>query len=116
MALCAMAYVGAVGVSVADLLRNPPLKSYAIAPGDDWTRCVQVRATSERLARQAVAKQSSSAMDNGDCTVLPVIPAVDSQLVLARGFNTLLVVSAILAALWGVTFVARAWRRDLSAA
>jgi len=111
-----MAYVGAVGVSVADLLRDPPLKAYAIAPGDDWTRCVEVRATSERLARKAAVKQASPVLSGGACTVLPAIRAVDSQLLMARGFNTLLVVSAILAALWGATFVARAWRRDLSAA
>ncbi|PIB92117.1 hypothetical protein [Caulobacter sp. FWC2] len=111
LALCAAAYVGAVGFSVADLLLDPPLKSYVIAPGDDWTRCVEVRATSERLAQRQAQKYPSPARTEGDCATLPAVKAVDQRLLLARGFNTLLIVSAILAALWSVDFGVRAWRR-----
>lgn len=111
VALCAVAYVGAVGLSVGDLLLDPPLKSYVIAPGDDWARCVQVRATSERLAQRQALNYPSPAGAEGDCATLPVIRAVDQRLVLARAFNTLLIVSAILAALWSVNLAIRAWRR-----
>jgi len=111
IALCALAYVGAVGFSVADLLRDPPLKTYVIAPGDDWTRCVQVRATSERLAQRQALKYPSPARAEGDCVTLPVVRAVDQRLLLARGFNTMLIVSAVLAALWSVNLAIRAWRR-----
>ena len=111
IALCAMAYVGAVGFSVADLLRDPPLKSYVIAPGGDWTRCVEVRATSERLAYREAVKNASPAREDGDCATLPAIKAVDQRLLMARGFNTLLIVSAVLAALWSVDLAIRAWRR-----
>lgn len=112
MALCAIAYVGAVGFSVTDLLRDPPLKSYAIAPGGDWTRCVEVRATSERLARREALKRPSPVKAEGHCTTLPVLKAVDQRLVWERGFNALLVVSAILAALWSAEFATRAWRQS----
>lgn len=111
LALCAVAYVGAVGFSVADLLLDPPLKSYVIAPGDDWTRCVQVRATSERLAQREALKHPSPPRAEGDCATLPTLRAVDQRLLLARGFNTLLIVSAVLAALWSVNLAIRAWRR-----
>lgn len=112
MALCAVAYVGAVGFSVTDLLRDPPLKSYAIALGGDWTRCVEVRATSERLARREALKGPSPVKAEGRCTTLPAIKAVDQRLIWERGFNALLVVSAILAALWSAEFATRAWRQS----
>lgn len=112
MALCATAYVGALGFSVADLLRDPPLKTYVIVPGGDWTRCVELRATSERLARQAVLRRPAPAGAAEGCLVRPAIAAVDSRLVLERGFNTLLAVSAILAALWAGFALTRSWRRD----
>lgn len=108
-----MAYVGAIGLSVTDLLLHPPTKTYVVAPDDDWTRCVEVRATSESLARREAQRHPASrAKDNGDCAVLPAVRAMDQRLVLARGFNTLLVVSAILAALWIALVAARAWRQD----
>lgn len=111
MGLCATAYVGAIGISVGDLLRDPPLKSYVIVPGGDWSRCVEIRATSERLARREVLRRPTPKSAAGDCPVLPAIQAVDSRLVIERGFNAGLIVSAILAALWGVGLAFRAWRR-----
>lgn len=115
MALCATAYVGAVGFSVADLLRDPPLKTYIIVPGDDWTRCVEIRANSERLARQAVLRRPAPARAAKDCLVLPAVAAMDSRLVFERGFNALLAVTTILAALWIGFAATRAWRQDAGA-
>ncbi|WP_454761191.1 hypothetical protein [Caulobacter segnis] len=115
MALCATAYVGVIGFSVADLLRDPPLKTYVIVPGDDWTQCVEIRATSERLARQAVLRGPASVRAAEDCLVRPAIAAVDSRLVFERGFNAVLAVTAILAALWIGFAATRAWRQDAGA-
>jgi len=111
MALCAVAYLGAIGFSVADLMRHPTLQTYVIVPGDDWAKCVEVRATSERMARREVLRRPIPARDTDDCPVLPAARAVDSLLILERSFNAVLVVSAILAALWGVGVAHRAWRR-----
>jgi hypothetical protein len=111
IALCAAAYLGAIGFSVADLMRDPPSKAYVIVPGGDWTRCVEIRATSERMAHRAVLRSPMPAGGASDCLVLPATKAVDSRLVLERTFNALLVVSAILAALWGAGVALRAWRR-----
>ncbi len=115
MAFCAVAYVGAVGVSVIHLFQDPPMKAYTIFPSEDLTRCVDVRATSERLARQEALRRPIRAAATGDCTVLPAVKAMDSRLVLERGFNALLVVSAILAALWMAVVTTRAWRQDANA-
>ncbi len=111
MALCAAAYLGAIGVSVVDLMRDPPLKTYVIVPGDDWARCVEIRATSERMARREALRRPIPARNAGHCSVLPTLKAVDPLLALRRGVNAALVVSAILAALWGAGAVLRAWRR-----
>jgi hypothetical protein len=111
MGLCAAAYVGAVGISVGDLLRDPPLKSYVIVPDGDWTRCVEIRATSERLARREALRGPTPKRAAGDCPVLPAIKTVDARLMVERGFNAALVVSAILAVLWGVGVAYRNWRR-----
>ncbi len=43
---------------------------------------------------------------------IPAIKAVDQRLIWERGFNALLVVSTILAALWSVEFATRAWRQS----
>jgi len=110
--LCATAYLAGVGLSTADLLRDPHLKTYVIVPNDDWTRCVEIRATSERLARQAVLRRPPPARAPEDCLVRPAITAVDSRLVLERGFNAVLAVTAILAALWLGFALIRSWRRD----
>lgn len=112
IALCAAAYVCAIGLSVVDLLRDTPSRTYVIVPGDDWTRCVEIRATSERLARREVLRRPAPARGAGDCPVLPAIKTVDSRLVFERGFNTWLVVSALLATLWGVGAATRGWRQD----
>ena len=112
VALCAAAYVGAIGVSVVGLMRDPPLKSYVITPGGDWARCVEISATSERLAhREALRRPAPARVKDGDCPVLPTLKAVDSLLMIERGFNAALIVSAILAALWGIGVALRAWRR-----
>ena len=114
LALCATAYLGGgVGLSTADLLRDPPLKTYIIVPDGDWTQCVEIRATSERLARQAVLRRPPPARAPEDCLVRPAIAAVDSRLVMERGFNALLAVTAILAALWIGFASTRAWRQDV---
>lgn len=112
IAACALAYAGAIGFSVADLLRDPPMKAYSIAPGGDTTRCVEIRATSQRMASQAARLHPPTAKDTGDCTALPAVTTMDSALVLARIANAFLFVSAILAALWVAVAVVRAWRRD----
>lgn len=112
IALCAAAYVGAIGFSVVGLLRDPPLKPYVITPAGDWARCVEITATSERLAyREALRRPTPARAKDGGCPVLPAIKAVDSRLMIQRGFNAALVVSAILAALWGLGLALRAWRR-----
>ena len=109
---CALAYAGAIGFSVADLLRDPPMKAYSIAPGGDVTRCVEIRATSQRLASQAANLHPRRANDGNDCTVLPAVTAMDPGLVLARIANAFLFVSAILTALWVAAAVVGAWRRN----
>lgn len=112
MALCAAAYVGAIGFSVVDLLRDPPLKAYVITPGGDWTRCVEITATSERLAqREALRRPTPARVKEGDCPVLPTLKTVDARLMIERGFNAALIVSVILAALWAAAAALRAWRR-----
>ncbi len=111
IALCAAAYLGAIGFSMVGLMRDPPLKTYVIVPGDDWTRCVKIRATSERMARREVLRQPAPAGAAADCPVLPATKAVDSRLMLERSFNAALVVSVILAALWAAVVATRAWRR-----
>lgn len=117
MALCAAAYVGAIASSVAGLFSDPPSKTYVIVPGGDWTRCVEIRATSERLAyREALRRPTPPRAEDADCPVLPAINAMDSRFVFERGFNASLVVSAILAALWGLGVALRAWRRSASPA
>lgn len=111
MALCATAYMGAIGFSVVDLLRDPPLKTYVVVPDGDWTQCVEIRATSERLAKRE-ARRLPPPPRAAACPVLPAITAVDSRLIFERGFNALLAVSAILVGVW-LSFVAtRFWRQD----
>jgi hypothetical protein len=112
IAACALAYAGAIGFSVADLMRDPPMKAYSIAPGGDSTRCVEIRATSQRMATQAASLYPPRAGDGRDCMALPAVTAMDPGLVLARIVNAFLFVSAILAALWIVVAMVRAWRRD----
>lgn len=112
MTLVATAYLGAIGFSVMGLVREPPLKTYVIVPDEDWTRCVEIRATSERLARREVARRPIPAAGADECAILPAVNAVDPRLMVQRGFNASLVVSAILAALWGAGAAARAWRND----
>jgi hypothetical protein len=111
MKLCATAYLGVIGVSVVDLMRDPPSKAYVIAPEDDWTRCVEIRATSERMALKEALRRPIPPRTANDCLVLPATKAMDSRLVLGRSVNAALIVSAILAALWGASVALRAWRR-----
>jgi hypothetical protein len=112
IALCAAAYVGAIGFSVVGLMRDPPLKSYVITPGGDWTRCVEITATSERLAnREALRRPTPARVKDDDCPVLPAIKAVDSRLMVERGVNAARIVSALQAARWGIGVALRAWRR-----
>jgi hypothetical protein len=97
-----------------DAWTHPPRKVYTVAINEDWSRCFEINATSEAIARRhAQARLRSGAATSareGVCEPLPAAKEVDSRAVLGRLVNTSLALAAAAVLLTGGLAVARAWR------